>query len=116
MDENGLFVWDDEIILPSLEKKSPYPGGFAIDEKQGVIYVALNRNNTLGVVNMNTGKLEDQIQVGIAPYSVVIKMDKAYVTNWGGRRPNSNDMTGPSSGSSVVIDKEPVLHHRGLYQ
>jgi len=28
MNENGLFYWKDEIALPSLDKKSSYPGGF----------------------------------------------------------------------------------------
>ncbi|MBA4140852.1 MAG: bifunctional YncE family protein/alkaline phosphatase family protein [Segetibacter sp.] len=106
MNEKGLFAWDDQILLPGIDKDGPYPGGFAIDEKQGVIYVTLNRNNTLGVVNINTGKLEAQISVGIAPYSIVIRNNKAFVTNWGGRRPVAGDMSAPSSGSLVVIDKK----------
>ena len=113
MDENGSFVWDDKIILPGIDKDGSYPGGFAIDEKKGVIYVALNRNNTIGIVNLNTGKLEEQIPVGIAPYSVVIRKDKAYITNWGGRHPNSTDMTAPSSGSMVVIDKKTGIASSG---
>jgi len=113
MEENGLFAWKDEIILPSLDKQSPYPGGLAIDEKRGIIYVALNRNNTIGIVDLTTGRIEKQIPVGIAPYSVVIKMDKAYVTNWGGRQPDSNDMVHTSSGSRVVIDKRTGIASSG---
>lgn len=113
IDENGSFVWNDKIFLPGIDKGGSYPGGFAIDEKHGFIYVALNRNNTLGIVNYYTGKLEEQVQVGIAPYSVVIKLDKAYITNWGGRHSNSNDMTAPSSGSLVVIDKKTGIASSG---
>jgi YVTN family beta-propeller protein len=113
MNEKGLFAWDDQLLLPGIDKTGPYPGGFAIDEKQGIIYVALNRNNTVGVVNINTGKLEAQIPVGIAPYSIVIKNNKAYVTNWGGRHPFYGDMSAPSSGSMVVIDKNTGVASSG---
>jgi len=113
MNEKDLFAWDDAILLPGIDKDGPYPGGFAIDEKEGLIYVALNRNNTVGVVNINTGKLTAQIPVGVAPYSVVIKKDKAYVTNWGGRHPNPTDMSAPSSGSLVVIDEKTGIASSG---
>lgn len=113
MEENGLFVWKDEIALSSIDNKSSYPGGFAIDDKKGFIYVALNRNNSVGVVNLNTGKLERQIMVGVAPYTVIVKKDKAYVTNWGGRHTNSNDLTGLSSGTPVVVDKNTGVASSG---
>lgn len=113
MNEKGLFAWDNQILLPGNDKDGSYPGGFAIDEKQGVIYVTLNRNNTVGLVNMNTGKLEAQIPVGIAPYSIVIKNNKAYVTNWGGRLPVASDMSAPSSRSKVVINKNTGVASSG---
>lgn len=113
MNDKGLFTWVDAIPLPGNDNIGPFPGGFAIDEKRGVIYVALNRNNTVGIVNMNTGKVIGQIPVGIAPYSVLIKKDKAYVSNWGGRHPGSGDMAAPSSGSLVVIDKQTGVASSG---
>jgi YVTN family beta-propeller protein len=113
LNDKGSFDWVDEIFLPGPDKIGSYPGGFAIDEKHGVIYVALNRNNTIGVVNINNKQLEAQIPVGIAPYSVIIKKNKAYITNWGGRQPNSSDMTGNSSGSTVVIDKRTGIASTG---
>lgn len=112
-DENNHYAWKDEIKLSSFDKVSSYPGGFVIDEKSGFIYVAINRNNTLGIVNLNTGKLEKQIPVGIAPYSVVVIKDKAFVTNWGGRRPNPGERTHLSSGSSVVIDEKTGVASTG---
>ncbi|MBC7923581.1 MAG: hypothetical protein H7Z75_21095 [Ferruginibacter sp.] len=104
---NGVFAWQDSIRLPGpqpADEDGPYPGGLALDEKRGHIYVALSRNNALVVVNLATGKVEAQIPVGIAPYTVVIQDDKAYVSNWGGRQPRAGDKTGPSGGSSVVVD------------
>ncbi|HTE28471.1 bifunctional YncE family protein/alkaline phosphatase family protein, partial [Flavitalea sp.] len=38
---------------------------------------------------------------------------KAYVTNWGGRRPNSKDLTSFSSGSPVVVDKKTGIASSG---
>lgn len=117
---DGQYSWADEFLLPKLvktdkngldpggltviDKKSTYPGGFAIDEQNGLIYVALNRNNTICAVNMQTGVAAEQIPVGVAPYSVLIHNGKAYVTNMGGRIPGSQDTTALSSGTPVVVD------------
>jgi YVTN family beta-propeller protein len=113
MDDKGSFVWLNEINLPGIDKVGSYPGGFAIDEKKGILYVALNRNNTIGIIDMNTGKLEKQIPAGVAPYSVILKGNKAYVTNWGGRQPGSGDLTHKSSGSAVVIDEKTGIASSG---
>ncbi|HEY5511763.1 MAG TPA: bifunctional YncE family protein/alkaline phosphatase family protein [Prolixibacteraceae bacterium] len=122
--ENGQFAWNDEILLPTmilsdgkfawegevLDKSSKavngleYPGGFAIDEQAGYIYVTLNRNNALGIVNIKTNKFEAYIPVGIAPYTVVLNGLKAYVTNWGGRLSVKGDKTALSAGTPVVVD------------
>lgn len=112
----GVFAWEDAILLPGpnpADKGGPYPGGLVIDENRGFIYVALSRNNSLGVVNRATGKVEAQIPVGVAPYTVVIQDNKAYVSNWGGRQPRSGDKTGPSGGSSVVVDPKTGIAASG---
>ena len=78
-----------------------------------MMYVTLNRNNTLGIVNLKTNKIETQIPVGIAPYSVIIHENKAYVSNWGGRRPKAGDTTGPTSVSKVVVNPETGIASSG---
>ena len=102
---DGRFAWvkEMEIRLPGLNDK-PAPGGFFLDEDNGRMYVALSRNNSLGIVNLSTKKIEHEIPVGIAPYSVLCRSTKAYVTNWGGRRPGGDDVTGPTSGSRAVVN------------
>ena len=113
--ENG-FKWDKEITLKGPDKEDnnrSYPGGFVIDEEQDLIYVTLNRNNSLGVVNTKTMELETQIPIGIAPFTVIVKGSKAYVTNWGGRIPNSEDTTGLTSGSDAVIDPKTRIGSSG---
>jgi len=43
--------------------------------------------------------------VGVAPFDVVLAAGKAYVSNWGGRRPDKGDRTGPAGrGTTVRVD------------
>lgn len=114
--EDGNFDWTVEILLPGpddKDKNGAYPGGLAIDEANKLIYVTLNRNNTLAVVNLAKSEVEAQVPVGIAPYMVKLVGNKAYVTNWGGRKPNAGDVTGPTSGSEAVVDPETGIASSG---
>ena len=114
-DNDGRFCWTSKIELPGIGIPGPEgsdysaPGGFAIDHKRNLIYIALSRNNTVAVVNSSTGRLIEQLPVGIAPYGVIICKDKAYVANWGGRRPRRGDITGPTSGSQAVTDEAGIV-------
>ncbi|MGN6292419.1 MAG: alkaline phosphatase family protein [Chitinophagaceae bacterium] len=117
---NKKFEWTDTINLPELliedkggldpggltviDKEGPYPGGFCIDEESGYAYVTLNRNNSICVVNLRSKKIEKEIPVGIAPYTIIKKDNKLYVSNFGGRKPLANDITARSSGSPIVIN------------
>ncbi len=110
----GKFVWADTLPLPGPEGKGESaPGGFALDEDRGLLYVTLSRNNTLAVLELTSKKVVAEIPVGIAPYTVLRDGDRAYVSNWGGRRPGPDDFTGPSSGSRVVVDKETGIASTG---
>lgn len=107
--EDGAFVWADEIVLPGPKGDTPSaPGGFFLDEQRGFAYVALSRNNAVGVVDLRAGRVVAEIPVGIAPYDVLPHGDKAYVTNWGGRRSRPGDLTGPTSDSEAVIDEAGI--------
>lgn len=114
--EDGSFDWEDEILMPGPDESDAdgaYPGGIALDESKQLLYVTLNRNNTLGIVDLNTNAVIGQIPVGIAPYSVLLSGNKAYVSNWGGRRPKEGDTTGPTSGSLAVVDPETGIASSG---
>jgi YVTN family beta-propeller protein len=102
----GKFAWENEILDKSARGRNglEYPGGFAIDEQRGYIYVALNRNNAMGFIDMKTRKFVAHVPVGIAPFAVIVVGNKAYVTNWGGRLPKAGDKTAMSAGTPVVID------------
>lgn len=133
LQSNGSFAWQDEILLPSkflpdgsyapeneiLEKRSravkgrQYPGGFAIDERNVLAYVALSLSNAIGIVNLRTGKFEGHIEVGVAPYTVLITDGKAYVSNWGGRVATKNDKTAASAGTDVVVNPKSGVASTG---
>jgi YVTN family beta-propeller protein len=71
---------------------------------QGQLLVALNRDNSLGVIDPKTGTVSSKIPVGNAPSSVLVDGNTAYVTNQGGRVPVPGDPTVDSSGTKVVIN------------
>ena len=110
----GQFAWADAIPLPGPGgKDASASGGFIVDEKAGLIVVAMSRRNALGIVNLSARKIEAEIPVGIAPYTVVALGNKAYVTNWGGRVPRKHDPTGPTSGSRVVVNPRTGIASTG---
>ena len=80
------------------------PSGAALSKNGGLLYVAINGNNTLGVVDTKTNKLVRQIPVGMAPRRVVVDGSFAYVSDEGGRRPRQGDRTNFSDYSHVVSD------------
>ncbi|MDQ6596139.1 bifunctional YncE family protein/alkaline phosphatase family protein [Bacillus salipaludis] len=71
---------------------------------QGQLLVALNRDNSLGVLDPQTGTLTAKIPVENAPTSVLVDGNTAYVTNQGGRIAKNSDTTVDSSGTQVVVD------------
>ena len=84
----------------------PVPAGIAFAPDGKTAYVALSRNNTLGVFNAEDGALLREVNVGVAPFGVVVaaKQGKVFVSNRGGRHARQSDATAPSSGTAVVTD------------
>lgn len=90
------------------------PSGLALAGDQ--VLVALNQAHELAFVEIPSGKIH-RLPVGTYPYTVVARGGKAWVSNWGGRRPGPNDATDgvfpvvldprtgiPSSGTVMRID------------
>jgi YVTN family beta-propeller protein len=51
---------------------------------------------------------------GVAPYAVVLGGKKAYVSNWGGRRPDATSVTGPAGrGTRVRVDAVRFIANEG---
>jgi YVTN family beta-propeller protein len=104
----GLFT----IPLPDAKaprRKKEIPSGIAVSRDGRRLYVALNLSNRLAELDAATGKLLRTVEVGVAPYDVALAHGKAYVSNWGGRRPDANSTTGPA-GRGTLVRVDPVRH------
>ncbi len=104
----GLF----SIALPQADaprRKQAIPAGLALSEDGRRLYVALNLSNRLGEIDTDTGTVLRTWDVGVAPYDVVLAGSKAYVSNWGGRRPEDDSLTGPA-GRGTLVRVDPVRH------
>lgn len=84
----------------------PLPTGIAFTPDGGTAYIAFNRSNTLAVIDTASRKVLREIPTGMAPYSVAFapKFNRIFVSNRAGRHPQPTDVTGPTSGATVVTD------------
>jgi DNA-binding beta-propeller fold protein YncE len=78
------------------------------------LYVVLNLSNKLAEMEAKTGRILRTWNVGVAPYDVILNGDKAYVSNWGGRRPTPDSITGPAGrGTRVRVDPVRYIANEG---
>jgi YVTN family beta-propeller protein len=114
IDGNNIMQWKNPVILPGPSiGGSPVPGGLDLNEKGDKIYVTLSRNNSLAVIDLNDNSILE-VPVGIAPYSILCaSQTKAYVSNWGGRRPNDGEPVYNSSGSQILVDPKTGIANNG---
>jgi YVTN family beta-propeller protein len=101
---SGLFA----IALPPAHapmRLNEIPAGLAVSPDGRRLYVALNLSNHFAELDAATGQVLRTWDTGVAPYDVVLAGRKAYVSNWGGRRPGPGDLTGPAGqGTRVRVD------------
>ena len=99
-------------VLPAAaapRREAEIPSGLAVSADGSRLYVCGNLSNRLLELDTTNGQVLRTIDVGVAPYDVVLAGDKAYVSNWGGRRPGPNDLTGPA-GRGTVVRVDPQRH------
>ena len=112
IDDEGTVEPSHSIPLPAANaprRKPEIPSGLALSEEDAKLYVCGNLSNRLLEISTEDGSLLRSWDVGAAPYDVVLVEDKAFVSNWGGRRPGDGDLTGPAGrGTEVRVD--PVRH------
>jgi DNA-binding beta-propeller fold protein YncE len=90
-------------------RKEEIPSGLVFSPDGSRLYVCGNLSNQLFELDAASGKVLRAFPVGVAPYDVVLTAGKAYVSNWGGRRPDTGDLTGPA-GRGTVVRVDPVRH------
>ena len=112
VDANGVVRALFTIDLPKADaprRKEEIPAGLAMSQDGQKLYVALNLSNRLAELDAASGKVIRLFDVGVAPYDVILMGKKAYISNWGGRRPKPGDLTGPAGrGTEVKVD--PIRH------
>lgn len=94
------------------ERKAEIPSGLAVSQDGERLFVVANLSNQLLELDLErpgTNKVVRTFPTGVAPYDVVLVGRKAYVSNWGGRRPGANDLTGPA-GRGTLVRVDPVRH------
>ena len=110
--DDGKVVASHTIALPPANaprRKPEIPSGLAISADGTKLYVCGNLSNRLHEIDAATGQTLRSIDVGSAPYDVVLVGQHAYVSNWAGNRPGPNDLKGPAGrGTQVKVD--PVRH------
>ena len=78
------------------------PAGLALSSDGRKLYVCGNLSDRLLEIDPETGVVFRAFETGVAPFDVVLASGKAYVSNWGGRRPGPGDLTGPAGQGTVV--------------
>ncbi len=112
VDTNGVVTASHSMALPlanAPRRKEEIPTGLAISADGKKLYVCGNLSNQLLELDLATGNVLRKFDVGVAPYDVALVGNKAYVSNWGGRRPKPGELTGPAGrGTEVKVD--PIRH------
>ncbi len=102
------------ISLPDADvprRKEEIPSGLAVSADGKRLYVVGSLSNRLLEYELPTGKLLRTFEVGAVPYTVVLAGHKAYVSNWAGRRPDTNSLTGWAGRGTVVrVDSRGVAN------
>jgi len=112
VDSDGQVSGLSSIGLPAANapwRKEEIPAGLALSRDGRRLYAVLNLSNRLAEIDTNTGEMLRSWPVGVAPYDVVLVGGKAYVSNWGGRLPDEDSLTGPA-GQGTRVRVDPVRH------
>jgi YVTN family beta-propeller protein len=112
VDENHKVTALYSLPLPSANaplRQAEIPAGIAVSPDGKKLYVAGNLSNRLIELDAATGKVLRTWDVGVAPFDVVLAGHKIYVSNWGGRRPDADSVTGPAGdGMRVRVDARSI--------
>jgi YVTN family beta-propeller protein len=90
-------------------RKEEIPSGLAVSGDGCHLYVVGSFSNHLFDYELPSGKFLRSFDVGAVPYTVLLAGHKAYVSNWAGRRPDADSLTGPAGkGTLVRVDARGV--------
>lgn len=108
VDAAGTVKPSHTLSLPNANaprREAEIPSGLALSKDGKLLYVCGNLSNQLFELDAATGAVQRKFDVGVAPFDVVLAGGRAFVSNWGGRRPGAGDLTGPAGrGTEVRVD------------
>ena len=108
-----------EFTLPLPPANAPrraaeIPSGLCLSADGNRLYVCGNLSNRLLEIDLATRAVARSFDVGVAPYDVKIVGTRAFVSNWGGRRPAEGDLVGPAGrGTTVRVDPVTFVASEG---
>lgn len=106
--EDGSVQPSHSITLPPASaprRKQEIPAGLAFGKDGKRLYVCANLSNQLLELDPDSGRVLRSFDVGVAPYDVEVVGNKAYVSNWGGRRVGEADLHAHAGrGTKVRVD------------
>ncbi len=112
VDEGGNVTPSHAIRLPPANaprREAEIPSGLALSPDGASLYVCGNLSNRLLELDLASGDVRRSIDVGVAPFDIVLVGERAFVSNQGGRRPVAGDLTGPA-GRGMEVRVDPVRH------
>lgn len=83
-------------------REAEIPSGMALTRDEGRLLVCGNLSNRLLELDLASGAVVRAFDVGVAPFDVVVVGRRAFVSNWGGRRPGPGDPVGPAGRGTLV--------------
>jgi YVTN family beta-propeller protein len=111
---NGRYAWETPVaVRPPADGKAADAAGIAVLDDDRLA-VASTRGNSVQILNVTGGRVEQVVPVGVAPYAVLpVGPDKWYVSNWGGDPPGPNDPRRDSAGTPVRVDPRTGVADHG---
>jgi DNA-binding beta-propeller fold protein YncE len=112
---DGSYRWENALPL----EKPPvggaaHPAGMALLPGEDKLWVTSTRGNNVQLLDLTSGKVEQVVPVGVAPYMVCcVGTEVAFITNWGGDPPRGDDPRGLSSDTPVRIDPRTGVANQG---
>lgn len=111
---DGRYAWGSPLALaPPQVGGLAFPTGLALQGKD-MLWVCSSRGNSVQRIHRTTGRVEEVVPVGVAPYMIVCpRADRCYVSNWGGDPPVAGAPQALSSGTPVRINPETGVANEG---
>jgi YVTN family beta-propeller protein len=111
---DGSFEWGNSIALAApAVGGAPHPAGLAL-RNDNELWVASTRGNSVQIIDLDAAKVIQTVPVGVAPFTIVFAgKDRAYVSNWGGDPPATDDPQALSSKTPAKVDPRTRVGNHG---